>query len=511
MSSIIPTPTHIAWGRGTFQLSNPLPIRGGGVAAQVLADRLTRAAGIRILDDASGPGVAFTEDAALPKEGYCLTVDADGVRIAYATSAGASWAVQSLLQLLPRAVYTDGPMQPDHLVVPYVQISDEPVMAWRGSMVDVARHFLLLDGLLRHLDVMAMHKLNVLHLHLTDDQGWRFPVPSWPKLTQEGAWRPGTIPGLQPPPDEHDCDDVAGHDGIRHGGFYTADELGRLVEHATRLGITVMPEVDMPGHMEAAVAAYPQLGASGVDHPRTCWGISEHVLRLDETVIGFCKDVLDAVMALFPGSPIHVGGDECPGTEWLTDERSQATMQREGLSTPAEAQAWFERIVCEHVLAQGRRVVAWDEVVEGGVPDDVTIMVWRDANDIASIIQAGHEVIAAPTQYTYLDYAQGHWADHPLNWGGDTPLERTQALSAAFADLPNGPGRLLGGQFQLWGEYVRDWAKAEYMLWPRGTSLAQQFWAGAPAPEDALGSMLRKLTVMGINWCREGRTWTNEQ
>ena len=511
MPTIIPTPAHVEWGHGSFLLPSPLPVRGGGVPAEVLAERLSRSAGVQVLADGVGAGVDFIEDTSLPDEGYRLSVSADGVRIWYSARAGASWAVQTLLQLLPREVHTTGPMDPAALIVPFVEITDEPALAWRGSMVDVARHFLPLDGLLRHLDVMAMHKLNVLHLHLTDDQGWRFPVPGWPKLTEVGAWRPGTLVGHQPPPDENDCDDVAEHDSIPHGGFYTAEEIGRLVEHANRLGITVVPEVDMPGHMEAAVAAYPELGASGVQHPRTCWGISEHVLRLDDTVIQFCKDALDAVMDLFPGSPVHVGGDECPGSEWLADERSQATMRREGLSTPAEGQAWFERIVCEHVLARGRRVIAWDEVLEGGVPDDVTIMVWRDAAQVGDVISKGYDVLAAPTQYTYLDYCQGKWDDHPLNYGQYTPLEKTQGFAQMLGALPDGPGRLLGGQFQLWGEYVRDWAKAEYMTWPRGTALAQQFWAGSAASERELGALLRRLTVMGINWCREGMAWTSEQ
>lgn len=390
------------------------------------------------------------------------------------------------------------------VVLPHIRIDDAPRLAWRGSMIDVARHFLPIDGLHRHLEIMAMHKLNVLHLHLTDDQGWRFPVPGWPKLTELGAWRPGTLPGHQPPPDEEGCHDVAHHDGIPHGGWYTVQELDELREHARRLAITIVPEVDMPGHMEAAVAAYPELGASAVAHPRTCWGISEHVLRLDDTTIQFCKDVLDAVMDLFPDSPIHVGGDECPGTEWLSDEPTKATMSRHGLTTPTQAQAWFEQVICQHVLDRGRRVIAWDEVLEGGVPQDVTVQVWRDAASIAHGIDNGHDVIASPTSHTYLDYGQGDWTDHPLVIAGQATIEQVSTFVDVLQDLPAGPGRLLGAQFQLWSEYVRDWAKAEYQLWPRGTSLAQQFWAGRRASGEELEPMLRRLTGMGINWCREG-------
>jgi hexosaminidase len=505
---LLPTPVHAEWREGTFLLADPLPIDGGGRAAKILAERLLLAAGVRSREaDPDEPGVRFTVDATLSPEEYRLVVDQAGVSIVSADDAGAGWAVQTLLQLLPVFVHGSGPMEPTDLAVPYVTIEDRPQFRWRGSMIDVARHFLPIEGLLKHLDVMAMHKLNVLHLHLTDDQGWRMPVEKYPLLTEVGGWRPGTLPGHQPPPDENDRDDFPWHDGRPHGGSYTVDEIRTLVARAGELGIMIVPEIDMPGHMEAAIAAYPWLGACDhVEHPRTCWGISEHVLRLSPETLQFCKDVLDEAMRLFPGSPIHVGGDECPGSEWLLDPVTRATMAEVGAETPVEAQAWFEQQVCGHVLAAGRRVIAWDEVLEGGAPEGTTVMVWRDRSAIGRAAQLGYDVIAAPSHHTYLDYSQYEGPDQPLAITGPTTQERVAEFSQEIVGFEDHLAeRVLGGQFQLWTEYIHDWGKAEYHLWPRGSSLAQQLWAGHPADTGVvprMGRHLERLTAMGLNWCR---------
>lgn len=511
---LLPSPTDIVWRDGAFTFPNPLPVRSAGRAARVLARRLKTAVGIDTTTG-EGLGVDFHTDDTLAPEAYRLTVTPEGVTIWSADDAGAGWAVQTLLQLLPVHIHGPGPMEPSSLVVPAVDITDAPAHGWRGSHIDVARHFLPLDGLLKHLDVMAAHKLNVLHLHLTDDQGWRLPVAKYPKLTEEGAWRPGTLVGHQPPPDENDCDDVAEHDGVPHGGAYTEDELRHLVAYAAELGITVMPEIDMPGHMEAAIAAYPHLGACDhVRHPRTAFGVSEHVLSLNDDVIQFCKDVLDAAMELFPGSPIHIGGDECPSAEWFQDPASLETMERHGLTTGAEAQAWFEREICAYLVAAGRRVVVWDEVLDAGAPDGVTIMVWRTREGQSRIEEAarqGLDVIAAPVGQTYLDYTQYDHPGEPLSIGGTTPLADVARLTDHMTVPEGREHHLLGGQFQLWTEYVRNWDRAEYQLWPRGAALAQQLWSGGVGDAgtlDGLGHHLDRLTAMQLNWCRPPRTET---
>ncbi|AQP48900.1 beta-hexosaminidase [Tessaracoccus aquimaris] len=500
---LLPTPTQVDWNDGEFPLPNPLPVRGGGPAAQVLSERLNIAAGLGIDADGEGPGVEFIRDETLGAEAYRLTVDGEGVRIASSDDRGAGWAVQTLLQLLPVQVHGPGPMQPGDLRVPHVEILDAPTYGWRGSHIDVVRHFFPVEALLRHLDVMAMHKLNVLHLHLTDDQGWRLPVAKYPRLAEVAAWRPGTLAGHHTLPG-----DILEHDGRPHGGSYTEDDLRRLVAAADRLGIMVVPEIDMPGHMEAVVAAYPEFGACDhVQHPRTSFAISEHVLRLDEASLQFCRDALDAAMDLFPGSPIHIGGDECPGSEWFADPASVETMARIGATDAASAQAWFEREMCEHVTSAGRTVIAWDEVLDGGAPDGTVVMAWRNREAVARASAAGHDVIAAPVEFTYFDYSQYEGPEQPLAINGPTGQARVAELTQVLREV-EGPGTLLGGQFQLWTEYIPTWARAEYNLWPRGASVAQQLWAGDPAGTGSvagLGRHLDRLTAAEVNWCRPPR------
>ena len=504
MRTLIPEPTTVRELDGHFTFPSPLPVTGGGQAADYLEERLSRAAGVRVCEGSGG--VVFSRDDSLGDEAYRLRVSADGIQIESADDRGAGWAVQTLLQLLPPAIYSSGPMEPSSLVVPCVEIEDAPRYHWRGSHIDVARNFLPLEGLYRHLEVMAMHKLNVLHLHLTDDQGWRIPIEGFPKLIEKGSVRPGTLAGHQPPPDENDCDDVADHDGIECGGYYTRDDITALIERAGKLGIQVVPEIDMPGHMESVVAAYPELGCVPIEHPRTCWGISEHVLALTDEAVEFCRAVLTDVASLFPGSPIHVGGDECPGKEWREHGPSRATMERIGATTPAEAQAWFENEVCTHVLGMNRRVIAWDEVLDGTVPEGTTVMVWRKSEAVEAAMNAGFDAIAAPTEFTYFDYRQHSGEDHPLTIGGNLPLSKVAGLSGLLDAVGGeGKGELLGAQFQLWTEYVHDWVKAEYLLWPRGCSVAQQVWSGSAGNARELETMkahLARLTARGLNWCR---------
>lgn len=505
LTTLIPSPRTFTTLDGTYTLPNPLPISGGGAQAAYLAERLGITAGVRV--GSGDGGVRFVENAQLAREAYRIKVADGGVDIEASTPQGRAWAVQTLLQLLPVSVWGDGPVEPKSLVLPHCDIEDEPKFAWRGSHVDVSRHFLSFEGLLSHLEVMAGHKLNVLHLHLTDDQGWRIPITGYPELTNKGAWRPGTIEGHQPAAHPDFGDDWPTHDGRPHGGFYTREQIQHLVARASDLGIMVVPEIDMPGHMEAAVCAYPELGCVEVEHPRTSWGISQHVLSLTDSSVKFCLDVLEDVATLFPGSPIHIGGDECPGQEWLTHGPSQETMKRVGATTVHEAQAWFEKEITTALVERGITPVAWDEVLEGEVPAGLNVMVWRDAKAVGAAARAGHNVIAAPMEFTYFDWAQHKQPNAPLVIGGYLPLAKV----AQFIDLldavdDSSQGRLLGGQFQIWTEYVRSWSRVEYQIWPRGASIAQQLWsghAGELATLAGFGDHLDRLTYAGLNWCRD--------
>lgn len=459
----------------------------------------------------TAPTLIVDLDRTLATEAYHIEIDSQ-VHLTVGSPQGARWAVQTLLQLLNPWVYGPGPLSLEQLWLPQGIITDEPRHPWRGAHLDVCRHFLPASFVMDFLDVLAMHKLNRLHLHLTDDQGWRLPVPEWPRLTTVGAWRPGTVRGHQPPPDENDCDDVAVHDNVPHGGAYTTDELRAIDERARLLGITIVPEVDLPGHTESVVAAYPELGCLELDetesghpepitHPRTAFGISEHHINLTDDALRLCRDALDAVMRIFPTSPIHIGGDECPGHEWFRHGPTRERLAKLGITRPHEAQAWFERRICDHVTGAGREVIAWDEVLESNVPPEITVMVWRDADDLAKAAQLGHDVIAAPARHTYLDHGISTGPQAPVTIDAPLTMDDVAGLHDVMAavDSPH----LLGGQFQLWTEYLRTPAQVEDAAFPRGTSIAEQLWTGEPArPIAELTAQTHRLTAMGVNWHR---------
>ncbi|WP_130866522.1 beta-N-acetylhexosaminidase [Acidipropionibacterium timonense] len=503
LPSLLPTPSRVALTAGTTPL--PTVLRWSGPlevvdAVTVLTERLAPA--LDVVPAGDDPAfLSFDVDPSLPEEGYRIEI-CETVSVRAGSGQGARWAVQTLLQLLPAWVYGPGPLDVTTLVLPRGVVEDAPRYSWRGAHLDPCRNFLPAEFILRFLDVMAMHKLNRLHLHLTDDQGWRLPVPGYPLLTEIGAWRPGTVRGHQPPPDELDCDDVAEHDGIRHGGAYTVEQLRAIDARATVLGITVVPEVDLPGHTESVIAAYPELSCSTrVEHPRTCFGVSSHHINLTEPALDLCRAALDAVMEIFPDSPIHIGGDECPGTEWFEHEPTRQRLEELGITTTHEAQAWFEQQICAHVMGSGRRIVAWDEVLEAGAPQGVTVMVWRDAADVQRAADAGHDVIAAPVRHTYLDYASALGPNEPLAIGGPLTMDDVAGLAQVLAGVDS--PHLLGGQFQLWGEYLRTPASVEYAAFPRGCSIADQLWTGEPArPESELAGQTARLTAMGVNWRR---------
>ncbi|MDU6251758.1 MAG: family 20 glycosylhydrolase, partial [Cutibacterium avidum] len=287
---LCPQPRHVQFTEGRFPLPTVLSWAGPDEvtdAVTTLAERLAPALDVvRVTSHTDTISLIVTVNPALEAEGYRIEIDTQ-IRITAGDPNGARWAVQTLLQLLPPWVHGPGPLAREHLHLPKGVIVDAPHYSWRGAHLDVSRHFMPASFITRFLDVLAMHKLNRLHLHLTDDQGWRLPVPGWPRLTTVGAWRPGTVRGHQPPPDDNDCDDVAEHDHVPHGGAYTVEQLSAINKRAGLLGITVVPEIDLPGHTESVVAAYPALGCGiPLDHPRTAFGVSEHHINLTDDSLG---------------------------------------------------------------------------------------------------------------------------------------------------------------------------------------------------------------------------------
>ncbi len=406
------------------------------------------------------------------REGYRLSIQPAEIAIAALTQAGIAHGIQSLLQMVRGAAIENQPL-------PCCIIADQPRFPWRGLMMDVSRHFFDADQVCRMLDLMAMYKLNRFHWHLTDDQGWRLPVAKYPRLTEIGGFREGTLVG-------HDKDRPRRYDDRRYGGFYTVEDIRRVVAHAASLHITIVPEIDMPGHMQAAIAAYPHLGNTTAPiSPRCHWGISQNILNPQESTVQFMEDVLAEVCDLFPGEFVHIGGDEALKHEWAESRSAQDRMLELGLKSEHEMQSWFIARMGAFLATRGRRLIGWDEILEGGVerlPQNAAVMSWRGMAGGIKAAAAKHDVVMTPTSHTYFDFYQAGPQGEPLAIGGMTTLEKVYGFDPIPPELETAHhGRILGGQGQLWAEYIPTPEHQLYMSFPRACALAEVLWS----PKDA--------------------------
>ena len=440
-----------------------------------------------------GPGgLTLRIDPALPAEGYTLRSTPGGVEITGGSAAGTFYGCQTLRQLLPAAALRRAASGSAAWPVPGTAIADRPRFAWRGVLLDVARHFMPVADVLRFVDLAAFHKLNVLHLHLTDDQGWRLAVPGRPRLTSVAAWRPESMLGAR----RH-----GRHDGRPHGGWYTDDDLREIVAYAAERHVTVVPEVDMPGHMQAAVAAYPELGNGFAGGVRTGWGISSHVLNMGPGALDFCRAVLDHLCDLFPSEVIGIGGDECPTGEWA----DSPVIAEHGLAGPAAVQPWFTARMAEHLAGRGRRVLGWDEILEGGAPAGAVVAAWRGAEPTRVAARLGHQVVSCPDIAVYLDYRQSDDPGEPTPVGTRLTLEDVYA----FSPVPDGltddqAARVIGGQANVWTEHMESARRVDYMTYPRLCALAEAVW---DPPDRSYASFaarlpahLARLDALGVNY-----------
>jgi hexosaminidase len=451
---------------------------------------LMRGNGCWVTSDPAGEAV-YLLDAGLAEQEYRISVTANGATLRAGSADALRHARQTFTQL-ESCRDGDG--------VPCVEIADAPVFAWRGLMLDVARHFMPKDVILRLVDALELHRMNVLHLHLTDDQGWRVQIDAYPKLTEVGAWRRRTMVGrMTSEQTEFEYDDEP------HGGFYTKDDLREIVAYAADRGITVVPEIDLPGHMQAAVAAYPQFG-NHPDRPvsvREVWGISEDVLNAEDATVEFVRTVLREVLEIFPGQYVHLGGDECPARQWRESQRAQRRMAELGLSEAGQLQGWFTAQVASVLAESGRRLVGWDEMLETDCPKDAVIMAWRSHGHAELAAKAGHDVVVAPNEVFYFDHYQADPEQEGLAIGGHTTLRDVYD----FEILPNGltdqdRARIIGAQCQIWTEYMPRLERVGYMLFPRLSAFAERAW-GSPRTsyDDFLARLrphLRRIEDLGL-------------
>lgn len=409
------------------------------------------------------------ELAHLGKEGYVLQVTPERIVMRGSDPNGVFYATQTLRQLFPADIFSPLPIRRTWNV-PAVLIEDTPRFPWRGFLLDTARHFIPKRALFKLIDLLALHKINMLHLHLTDDQGWRVEIKKYPKLTEVGAYRKETLIGHAQNPQ--------GFDGIPHGGFYTQHDLREIVAYAAVRAITIVPEIDMPGHAQAAIAAYPELGVTGKQiEVATGWGIYPSLYNPTDKTIQFLQDVLSEVITIFPSSYIHVGGDEAIKDQWQASSGVQARIRELGLKDEEDLQRWFLTQMGTFLAQNGRRLVGWDEMLDGGLPPDSIVMSWRGTKGGIDAAQAQHDVVMSPHTHLYLDSYQSNDPAEPIAIGRYVPLERVYGFDPIPGILAGEQAsHILGAQCALWSEYISTVEHLEYMAFPRAIALAEVVW-----------------------------------
>ncbi len=480
---VIPKPLISLPREGAFVVSQNVSIACSAAVepvARYLASELRRQLGVTlsvVVGGDSAGGILLELDPSLPlaggasesaaKEAYTLDVTQSGVRITAREQNGLFYGVQTLVAAARAGA---GQVRAERVV-------DAPRFAWRGAHLDVARHFYPVEFVKRFIDLMALHKLNVFHWHLTEDQGWRIAIDSFPRLTEISAYRD--------------------KNGERYGGFYTKDEVREVVAYAAERFIEVVPEIEMPGHAVAALAAYPELSCTGGPFTvETRWGIFDDVYCAgSDQAVEFLEKVLDEVIELFPSEFFHIGGDECPKTRWKTCERCQARMRAEGLKNEDELQSWFVSRMSRYLEKKGKRLVGWDEILEGGLAKGATVMSWRGTSGGIEAARLGHDVIMTPTTACYLDYKQAQSEDEPgAPFAKALPLETVYAYEPVPTELSAEEAvHVIGVQGNIWTERMPSEAHVEYMTFPRLSALAEVAWS---SPARDFADFERRLTSL---------------
>ncbi|MFI0988319.1 beta-N-acetylhexosaminidase [Streptomyces exfoliatus] len=518
---LIPAPSRVEGpSRRAFLLDRRTTLDaapGTETTARWLRTTLVAAFGLPLPDTAdenATHSIRLRLDDTLAPEAYRLDVLPDQVaEITGGGPAGVFWGAQTLRQLLGPDAFRKAPTKATAkeepvAVVTTQTIEDAPRFGWRGLLLDVARHFLPKDDVLRYLDLLAAHKLNVLHLHLTDDQGWRIEIRRHPRLTEIGSWRARSKWGHRASPL---------WDETPHGGFYTQDDIREIVAYAAERHITVVPEIDLPGHSQAAIAAYPELGNTDVVDTTALtvwdtWGVNPNVLAPTEAVLRFYEGVFEEVLDLFPAatSPfVHVGGDECPKDQWKASPAAQARIEELGVGDEDGLQSWFIRHFDRWLTARGRRLIGWDEILEGGLAEGAAVSSWRGYAGGVAAAEAGHDVVMCPEQQVYLDHRQAPGDEEPMPIGYVRTLEDVYRFEPVPPGLsPQAAAHILGTQANVWTEVMENRSRIDYQVFPRLAAFAEVAWSALPAPEarDYTGferrmhTHYRRLDALGVDY-----------
>jgi hexosaminidase len=472
--AIIPQPAKLQINAGEFVLDSNCTLQFDAKSQELtriagfMNDFLKKSYNLQLKNNVKGKSVKFKIDQTLNlgAEGYQLMVDKKSIEISANTTAGIFYGFQTFKQLLPLSIDSG------KVAIPAVEIEDQPRFSWRGNLLDVARHFFPVSFLKEYIDILASYKLNVLQLHLTDDQGWRIEIKKYPELIEISHWREETLKGQLRKSTEYD--------GTGYGGFYTQDQLRELVKYAAERYITLVPEIEMPGHSSASLAAFPNLGCTGGPyHVATKWGVFKDVFCAgNEETFEFLQNVLDEVMNIFPSKFIHIGGDEVPKDRWKECPKCQARIKKEGLKDEHELQSYFITRIDNYITSKGRRLIGWDEILDGGLAPGASVMSWRGIEGGVKAAKMGRDVVMSPSTHLYFDnYQSEDRTNEPLAIGGFIPLEKVYAYEPVPDSLTDEETKhILGAQANLWTEYIPSTRQAEYMLLPRLLALSEVVW-----------------------------------
>ena len=439
--------------------------------------------------------IIFTINDTIPnEEEYELKIEEENIFIESKNARGAFYAVQSLIQLLPL------PSDLNSFKIPCLRIKDQPQFTYRGMHLDVGRHFFSVDFIKKYIDLMAKLKMNTFHWHLTEDQGWRIEIKKYPKLQEIAAYRKETLIG-------HYNDQPHQFDGKPYGGFYTQEQIKEVVAYAKTRQVTIIPEIEMPGHSQAAIAAYPELGCTGEQvEVATKWGVFDEVYCPKESTFKFLEDVIDEVVSLFPGKYIHIGGDEAPKTNWKNCEYCQKLIRKEGLEDEHGLQSYFIARMEKYINTKGKQIIGWDEILEGGLAPNATVMSWRGTSGAVQAAKEGHDVILTPGSHCYFDHYQSENENEPLAIGGFLPLEKVYHFNPIPEGLTDKEATyVLGAQGNVWTEYMQTEKQVEYMAYPRAVALSEVLWS---SPEhknysdfiNRLEQYQKRLDLLEVNY-----------
>lgn len=510
---IIPKPENLTINPGVFQFEKNTQIvvtaEDQKPAAQLLVDKFKKSTGweLPITHEESGSGhVLFRKDDSLEEEAYRLKVDEDQITISASGTSGFLYGAQTLRQLLPVAIESSAPVENVMWEVPNVEVSDAPRFKWRGLMLDLSRHFFGKEYILKTIDHLSFHKMNILHLHLVDDQGWRIEIKKYPKLTEVGAWR---VDQEHLPWDERKTNDP--DEKGTYGGFLTQEELKEIVAYAATKGVEVIPEIEMPAHVSSAIAAYPELSCHGepIAVPSgSLWPITDIYCVGKESTFEFLENVLLEVMDIFPSQYIHIGGDEATKTTWEVDQLSLKRMETEGLESVEELQSYFIKRIEKFINSKGKKLIGWDEILEGGLASGATVMSWRSFQGGVKAAQQGNDAIMTPVWFCYFDYYQGPPELEPKAAGPVTTVSKVYSFEPIVDDLTEDEEKhILGSQANVWAEHIPTEEHSQYMIFPRLTALSEVLWSPKESRDwddfsRRLKTMMKRFERLDINYAK---------